>query len=556
MKRFILSLFTGSVILFVAAQVWSQSPQTEAADPVVQPPPVEAMLQSILDIKKNLNLRMAEKKKLKQHSLSETEKQRLDRELAQLDTQLADANADFQRVATGVDMGLFIQVEEPPFDWQKELISLAEPGIMELKRVTQKARKKARLKDDINRYGQLLPVARTAVENIRKLALSTGDPSLKQSLNALVPEWESLAGQLENRLKFLELELDRMAAEEASLIESSKISVKRFFKTRGLFIFIAVVTCTLIILVLRLAYGMLARWVPGHGSRYRPFHIRVMELVFRVLTAMAALLALVLVFYFFEDWVLLSLTIIFILGLGWTAKTTLPRFLQQSRLMLNIGAVREGERIWYQGVPWRVARIHMFSTLENPDLGQSLRVPIETLMDLSSRPSQPHERYFPCRLNDWVILADDTRGCVVSLSHETVDLVLRGGARKTYLTGDFLSQSPLNLSTNFRLKEAFGIGYQHQDAAVGQVPEILEAHLRKRLEEEGHGAELLNLRVEFARANDSSLDLMVIADFKGELAHLYNRLRRAIQRWCVEACTQNDWEIPYPQMVVHRSREN
>ncbi len=64
--------------------------------------------------------------------------------------------------------------------------------------------------------------------------------------------------------------------------------------------------------------------------------------------------------------------------------------------------------------------------------------------------------------------------------------------------------------------------------------------------------ELLNLRVEFQSAGASSLDIVVIADFKGSQAPIYNRLRRAIQRWCVDACTENNWDIPFPQLTVHK----
>ena len=79
------------------------------------------------------------------------------------------------------------------------------------------------------------------------------------------------------------------------------------------------------------------------------------------------------------------------------------------------------------------------------------------------------------------------------------------------------------------------------------TPEIgLHQTLIKRLEEEGYSKDLLNLRVEFEYANASSLDLVVIADFKGD-----NRLRRAIQRWCVDACTENGWEIPFTQIALH-----
>jgi len=43
----------------------------------------------------------------------------------------------------------------------------------------------------------------------------------------------------------------------------------------------------------------------------------------------------------------------------------------------------------------------------------------------------------------------------------------------------------------------------------------------------------------------------VIADFKGEVADIYSRLERAIQRWCVDAATRYNWEIPFPQVTFH-----
>ena len=58
--------------------------------------------------------------------------------------------------------------------------------------------------------------------------------------------------------------------------------------------------------------------------------------------------------------------------------------------------------------------------------------------------------------------------------------------------------------------------------------------------------------MEFERANSSSLDLVVIADFDGKLAELYGRLERSLQRWCVEACTKYGWEIPFTQLTLHQ----
>ncbi len=510
------------------------------------------MLSSILELKKNLNSRITEKKELLEKSSSETQKTYLLAELKKLDKAMASANVDFEQIATGVEIRLFAEKKSEHFDWKRELLSLAEPGIMELKRLTVDARHKTKLKDEFSFYQGLVPVAQKANEHLVSLASKTDDPGLKTDIEGLMPEWNSVENQIKNKLDLVEMQLAEIERQESSLLESSQASVKNFFRTRGLFLFIAMVACVGVVLLLRVSYLFLMRFVPGYNDRYRPFHIRVFELLYRGLSFFFSLFALIFVFYVFEDWVLLSLAIIFLMGVGWGAKNALPRFWHQSRLILNIGAVREGERIFYQGVPWLVKKINLFSTLENPSLGVSLRLPIEALMDKSSRPFDKREPWFPCRRNDWVILADGTRGCVTSLSHEMVELVQRGGAQKVYQTGDFLAQSPLNLSVNFRLKILFGISYTLQAQSTHGVPDILETYIQEQIRREGYEDSLLNLRVEFAQAGASSLDVVVIADFKGDMAPLYMRLSRAIQRWCVDACTQNNWEIPFPQLTIHR----
>ena len=121
----------------------------------------------------------------------------------------------------------------------------------------------------------------------------------------------------------------------------------------------------------------------------------------------------------------------------------------------------------------------------------------------------------------------------------------------TYQVCDFLANSPRNLSTNFRIKETIGISYTLQKESTTDIPQILSQFIQQRAEQEGYAERMLNLRVEFAQAGSSSLDLVVIADFNGELGDLYNRLRRAIQRWCVDACSEYGWEIPFPQMTLH-----
>lgn len=510
------------------------------------------MLRSIVQMKADLVTRMAEKKKRIRQSESDAQKEMLTSELTQLDQQLAAATRDFERIATGVDDGAFSEKKAERFDWKNELVSLMKPGIMEIKRLTAKARQKTQLRDQLSTYEDLMPVAVQARTRVEALLADAENPSLKKELKKLLPEYKGMETQISNKLNLVRLQLAELEQKETSLLESSGDSIKKFFKTRGLFIFIAIVACLGVVLVLRACYRFFIRMVPGYKAAYRPFHIRAFELVYRILIFLMALLAVILVFYIFEDWVLLSLAIIFLMGVAWAAKNTLPRFVLQSRLMLNIGAVREGERMMYEGVPWLVKHINVHSTLENPDLGIRIRLPIEALLDKTSRPFHQSESWFPCRKNDWVILSDGIRGCVTALSHEMVELVMRGGARKTYQTEDFLGLAPLNLSMNFRLKVPFGISYTLQKEATGRVPDQLAAFIESRMEEEGYTKDLLNLRVEFANAGTSSLDLVVIADFDGTRAPLYNRITRAIQRWCVDAATLHGWEIPFPQLDIHQ----
>jgi hypothetical protein len=257
------------------------------------------------------------------------------------------------------------------------------------------------------------------------------------------------------------------------------------------------------------------------------------------------------IFYLEEDWVLFSLGLLLLIGMAWTLRHAIPRYWGQLELFLNVGPVREGERLMLDGIPWRVKHINMYSILENPVAELSQRVDIDDLVDMRSRPLNEGEPWFPCKRGDWIILKDGVRGKIIGISIEMIQLIQRGGAVYTYNMSEFLSLSPKNLSKSFRIKETIGISYIHQKESTTSIVEKLEAIIKKRAIDEGYEDIVQSIRVEFQHANDSSLDLVVIADFKGSSADIYNRLRRSIQRWCVDACTENKWEIPFPQLTLH-----
>ncbi|MCA1787195.1 MAG: hypothetical protein LC657_14575, partial [Desulfobacteraceae bacterium] len=180
-------LLTGMLFLVLPVQAQEVKGSTQKVD-------AESlnMLGSIVELKQNVKQRIADKQKAIAASTSETEKNNLAAELDRLDKTLASANQDFERIATGVDISLFAEKKPDQFDWKDELVSLVKPGITELKRLTQKARQKTDLKDELSLYQQLKPVVRLANENLMDLISRTDDKIVKQNLEKLVPEWQGL----------------------------------------------------------------------------------------------------------------------------------------------------------------------------------------------------------------------------------------------------------------------------------------------------------------------------------------------------------------------------
>ncbi|MES9902586.1 MAG: hypothetical protein ABW168_07875 [Sedimenticola sp.] len=510
-----------------------------------------ATLKSFVDLKKDLQRDIKALNKQLRAAQTDAKKSGFKQQLEQRDADLQATIRNFEDIAAGVDISSLRQEEEQAFDFQQEILGLLRPALDEMKAMTAHVRQKSELKEKIAYFGQRLPIIEQALANAEQLWKGSKDKALVKSLKETAAGWEKQRAFTQSELQAAQLQLDKLVASETSISEASQSYLKSFFQKRGLYLTSALLTVFGILLLSRLSYSAMLRYLSGFRKQHRSFRIRLVELIHRVLTVLLVIIGPMVVFYVVEDWMLFSLGILLLIGIAWTLRQALPRYWKQIQLFLNIGSVREGERILLEGLPWRVQQINVYSNLVNPVANISQRVPIDDLVGLKSRPYGEDEPWFPCKPGDWIILSDGVRGKVTGISPEMVQLVQRGGSQVTYLIGDFLAASPKNLATNFRIKEVLGISYSLQKESTSAIPETLHAYLQKRLEQEGYGEQLLNLRVEFALANSSSIDLMVVADFKGELGDLYNRLRRTIQRLCVDACSEYGWEIPFPQMTLH-----
>lgn len=350
------------------------------------------------------------------------------------------------------------------------------------------------------------------------------------------------------------VQIDERESARQTLWERLSTGFGGFFRSRGMNLLLAILAGAAGFLAMRKAYAWLRRVSPLHKSGSQGFSGRLSDMLALAAAVLVALLAVILVFYVRGDWLLLTLVVIFLIGVAWAGKTALPPYLEQIRMILNLGSVREGERVVYNGLPWKVSSLGFFSTFTNPGLqGGMMRMPIRDVMGMISRPLAQKEVRFPTEADDWVILSDGTYGKTITQTPDQVVVLRLGGSLKTYPTADFLELAPENLSHGFRLSVTFGIDYRHQAECTASVPEIFRAALTAALLK-AYGREAVrSVQVEFSAAASSSLDYAILADFDGSVAHRHAALQRMIQRVCVDVCNEQGWGIPFTQITVHQA---
>lgn len=515
------------------------SPETPVVSTLI------AFIQSVEDIKAEIK----DKEKEYKSADSEEDKIKIREDIGSLRQKLEGYEKDFERIATNVDWDELDAGTQQDFDWQKEIRDIFRPVINGLKKITERPMQIEKLRNEEEFHQKRFAALKDALENIQKIIPQSRDEALSQRLKSLEKKWKEKERQISNQLTVTRHNLDEKLKQKTSVWQAAQNVLQIFFKSRGRNLILSLLAFMFVFLLLRLIYRFISRIIPAYKAEIRPFYLRLFEAAYHVLTYIGSACALLTVLYIFNDWILLSLVVVFAVGIAWTTKQGISQFWEQTKILLNIGAVRDNERIIYNGIPWRIASLSIYSHLENPCLAVSrIRIPLKELIGQVSRPYHKDEPWFPCQTDDWVILSDGTFGRVGIQTQEFVQLFC-GAMPKTYLTQDFLGLSPGNLSKGFFLTSTFGIDYDHQSICTKEVPEKMQEMLMERLKQEGFGNDVTDLSVQFKEAGASSLDIMIIASFTGNAASSYGKLNRLLQKIAVETATQYGWGIPFPQIT-------
>ena len=439
-----------------------------------------------------------------------------------------------------------------PFDWQSEVLEIFKPMISELKSLTERPRAIEALKSQIAIINQQLPVAQKAVEQITAAKKVNTDQISLDQLIRLEKDWKGRRDELSNRLQLLTFKLDEKLnpPEEETVSISEKLV--EFATGRGLTIVLTMVVFVSFFLMFTFLGGVVEQQITREKESEPQFIRRSFRIVLQILAILFSLFAAMFVLYVRGDWLILGFIFLILVGVAWGLRQSAPKYIREVKLVLNLGPVREGERVVYNGLPWRVKSLNMFSTLVNPELtGGSIRLPVDDIVGLRSRAFSEAEGWFPSKPGDFVILDDGVFGPVEKQTPEIVQMKILGGSTKTYATPAFLGLNPRNISHGFGVFVTFGLDYNLQSTITGDVPKQLEAELRSAINESGFATHLKSMAVEFKAASASSLDLVIVTIFNGEAAGDYFSIERFLQKNSVDICTRMEWNIPFNNMTVH-----
>ena len=518
----------------------------------------QSAIDSLLLTQTALKEKQAEQRQLQRQlkSADATQQAELQAALSEVNEEVKNLKASFEQLAIG---GISLEPLDKPekeFNWEQELVLITQPLLESLKGLTEKPRKLEHLRSMIADRELRAENIEKAIASIESRLEAKPPKSLLPALKAALKEWQTNQKDNLREIELAEFQLASLLGNNEPWYITVSNTLGDFFSGRGTTLLVALILSVLVWLLMR---GLL--WVLLYRKRgfketqqtEKRAGYRLAMYLYRFLTTLVITVVVMIVLYIRGDLLLLALMIIVFIGLALALRELLPRYLQETRALLNLGTIREGERVIYQGIPWQVAHINVHSIFKNPELYGVLRVPLSEVVTLNSRPLTRDENWFPCTKGDFLLMPDGALAEVLIQTPETVELKAKGGMRLSYPSASVFEMGCYNLSRggSYGVASVFGIDYAHLDVPSSFVAGCFEAAIEAGIRTAGLGEHIEDVMVDFRQANSSSLDYLIYVTMHSRAASSYFKIERLIQQSCVKACKEQQWSIPFPQMTLH-----
>jgi len=475
-------------------------------------------------------------------------------EVSAINSDMQSLRDTFELLVVGdMDNALFKTPESTPFDWKVELMLVLEPVLDSLQSITEKPRQMTNLRTTIALNERRLSVAAQAIDSLALLLPSTNyEEDTREKIIELQDKWINQKEFSEQRLLAANAQLQRLSkADEAAQLGVIPV-LKKFILGRGLTLLLAVMAAVVTWVVIRGFWWLFSQYAVTKDQRRGSIWYRLLSYSFYLVTIVFCIVAVLAVLYIREDLLLLALALVMLAIAALGIRKYIPSYVREARLLLNLGAVREGERVMYDGLPWQIMSVNLQTVLWNPSLEGIVRLPLEIIDTLTSRPVKD-KNWFPTSKGDYVLLPDSTFALVLSQTPELVELRVRGGMIQWIRTADWYAMSITNLSIGdtYGVAVTFGFDYSLQAISLTEIPKSLHEAVTQALNEGGYKNDIANVLVELTSASASSIDYLIFVTIKSTKASQYFALERLIQQTCVAVANEKHWNIPFQQMMIH-----
>jgi hypothetical protein len=476
----------------------------------------------------------------------------LQQELSSAEDIILGVRSEIVELSTG-GAKLFIDppVEKKEFNWKKDLEQIFEPLLNQMREITERPRQLEQLQADIAFWDDRRSELARAVKNIQANLELVNNADVKAALNDLLNTALSREKSANQKLSLLRNDLRQFQKADNPLWSKLGDIFTDIIVAMILHFFLAVGAAFAMYQTIRLLSLLPIKILNRKKIAGTIFAERAVVISRIVMGSILAVMTYFVILYSFSEWLLLVLSLLLIAGIVIGLKSAVPAYFLEIKTLLNMGSIRQGERLMFNGLPWRINRLNMYTHLHNPALQGHFRVPLSEIIHMSSRLAHDDEAWFPTNTGDIVFLEDEVFGRVIRQTPEIVEVDL-GGSIYSYQTTEFLSRRPRNLSREgFTVYEVFGLDYQHQSEITTSILTTYTQAITAALGASAFAEFNTYLGVEFDNASTSSLDFKIIASFSGEAAADYYKIRRLLQKTSVETANQQGWVIPFQQMTVH-----
>ena len=245
-------------------------------------------------------------------------------------SQLDGFNGNFESLATQLSTDDLLLKKIPKKDWIREMQELTMPLLDAISELSEKPRKIEQLNKNIDVLRAQLKKYEGGTQNLEALldAKDSGLDLESADTQALLERLAKLKNKYDPALVRVQLEesernLHILLADQESILDTVTNAMRRFFKSRGLNLLIAIGT----FIALWWLLGRLRIFIVGKRSvvDLAPWLKKLLVTVYNMFVVLICIVASMVTLYLRNDWLLLSLIILFLVGVAWTSRQLIPR---------------------------------------------------------------------------------------------------------------------------------------------------------------------------------------------------------------------------------------